>query len=193
MDFNNFCSIESQSIERNECYNRKLLEKKELPKINEILEKKEILEINELLENKIKILKKELLEQIELPKYENEWSVSSINLTNNFFVNNALINNNLSIETQNDNIQYSGTLSPLATSITISPININNSNTNITNQYINNMSNDLTSAFDLSNTEHYYSNLDTILSEFNNTEIVPGNNSEYINEIYNTFNIQNHT
>ena len=188
MNFNNFCSIESQPIERNECYNRKLLEKKELPKIKELLEKK------------------------ELPKDENSWSLSSINLTNNFFTSNALINNNLSIETQNNNIQYSGTLSPLDTSITISPININNSNTIITNQYINhsntifdhsntifdhsNMSNDYTSVFDLSNTEHTIfetTDLDTILSEFNNTEIVPGNNLEYINEIYNTFNIQNNT
>ena len=169
MNFNNFCSIESQPIERNECYNRKLLEKK------------------------------------ELPKDENSWSLSSINLTNNFFTSNALINNNLSIETQNNNIQYSGTLSPLDTSITISPININNSNTIITNQYINhsntifdhsNMNNDYTSVFDLSNTEHTIfetTDLDTILSEFNNTEIVPGNNLEYINEIYNTFNIQNNT
>ena len=175
MNFNNFCSIESQPIERNECYNRKLLEKKELPKIKELL------------------------------KDENSWSLSSINLTNNFFTSNALINNNLSIETQNNNIQYSGTLSPLDTSITISPININNSNTIITNQYINNtftifdhsnMNNDYTSVFDLSNTEHTIfetTDLDTILSEFNNTEIVPGNNLEYINEIYNTFNIQNNT
>lgn len=175
MNFNNFCSIESQPIERNECYNRKLLEKNELPKIKELL------------------------------KDENSWSLSSINLTNNFFTSNALINNNLSIETQNNNIQYSGTLSPLDTSITISPININNSNTIITNQYINNtftifdhsnMSNDYTSVFDLSNTEHTIfetTDLDTILSEFNNTEIVPGNNLEYINEIYNTFNIQNNT
>lgn len=175
MNFNNFCSIESQPIERNECYNRKLLEKKELPKIKELL------------------------------KDENSWSLSSINLTNNFFTSNALINNNLSIETQNNNIQYSGTLSPLDTSITISPININNSNTIITNQYINhsntifdhsNMSNDYTSVFYLSNTEHTIfetTDLDTILSEFNNTEIVPGNNLEYINEIYNTFNIQNNT
>ena len=58
------------------------------------------------------------------------------------------------------------------------------------------MSNDYTSVFDLSNTEHTIfetTDLDTILSEFNNTEIVPGNNLEYINEIYNTFNIQNNT
>ena len=182
MEFNNFCSLESQHVERRESFDKKVLTFTKTNLKPKFKAKKNTVNID----NNLSIENQNIDSQTE--------SVTVTHFDNNSTQTNEYIYaspDDLSNNVVNHVINMSGALEN-----PFEDPNLNNQNNDIflqqVDSFITNNDTNIFSVTNILNSNTYYqNNINEISNIANNfTSIAEPNNNVYLNEIYDTFNIE---